>query len=166
VAYHETFWAVAGAAAPVIALAAVIQLGDISRGIVHARGRLADWYEAQGITKAERMQGTPRERHQREKHLRPVLYPFLIGAYLNLGGQAVVLAWSLNSLRHHADAPLTFASYSLQFGLYALAFISVGVVTVRMRWTRKMDQATREVPDATNRNDSGEPTSPRNPRAD
>jgi hypothetical protein len=165
VAYHETFWVVAGAAAPVIALAAVIQLREISGAVEDVKDRLTAYRAAQGITYAERMQGTPRERRRRAKNrgdLQPGFLPFLmLLAYFNLVVQADVLVGSLDSLRQHTDLPVyRFVVSIMQFSLYDLAFISFGVVFVRGRWMRKLDRAASEMPDTTDRNDSGEPSSP------
>jgi hypothetical protein len=168
VAYHETFWMVAGAAAPVIALAAVIQLRDISSSLADVKERLAVYQAAHGITRAELMQGTARERYRRtKKYGQPGFLPlFVLLGSLNLAVQSTVLAVSLQSLRQHADANLTFAASYLQFGIYCLAFISLGLVFNRGRWSRKLDRADSE---KTDRDDSGEPSSPRgdtSPRAE
>jgi hypothetical protein len=40
VAFHETYWVVTGTAAPVIALAAVVSVGDLINGLNAARSEL------------------------------------------------------------------------------------------------------------------------------
>jgi hypothetical protein len=143
VAFHETFWAVAGGTAPVIALAVVVSLGDLLK-------ESGTWWTAaerrQDIVQIKYYESAARDNVEsiHESAVRTTYLKHTIATYtarivavglFNLLMQAALLAVSLVSLAESANlVPSWLAVAAAIAGLLLLAVSSFGVVY--LRWHR------------------------------
>ena len=130
-AFHEGFWTVAGTAAPVIAVAIVISLGELMK-------ELSRW-----IIWAERIEHTPEpEMEKIRKILRTqtrYTWPLEALGLINLLVQAVLTAVALVSLEDKANlVPPWLAIAAVIAGLVLLAICSLSGYLMRMRRVKKM----------------------------
>jgi hypothetical protein len=113
VALHESFWVVAGAAAPVIALAEIVSLGDAYRGLAESRMMLltASTKDFDRLWREMRPTDTKRRRGFRAGQLNMLL-------------QVAILALALASLEVRRDVgPLGIITIVQPIGIFLL-FIS------------------------------------------
>jgi hypothetical protein len=130
-AFHEGFWTVAGTAAPVIAVAIVISLGELMK-------ELSRW-----IIWAERIEGTP---EPEMKEIRKILrtqtrysWPLEVLELTNLLIQAGLTVVALVSLEDEANLVSPWwAIAAVIAGLVLLAGCSFSGYWMRMRRVRKM----------------------------
>jgi hypothetical protein len=122
VGFHETFWLAVGAAAPVIALAAVVTYNDSFKNV--------ELFERERGTPEQEAQWRPLER----KATRVVSFVGLT-AFLNLVGQGACLVGALVSLenQHHDYFPPLIAEIVLPLGIGLLALSGWENVVVRYR---------------------------------
>lgn len=135
-AFHEGFWLVAGTAAPVVALAAVVSIGDALREGIASIAEATPLLDAQansaGRLKGDRLTSTTTRAARR-------LYALGLS---NLFLQAALLAVSLVSLADDANlVPPWIAIVAAVGGLLLLAFSALGAV--QLRWTRMNALAER-----------------------
>jgi hypothetical protein len=112
VAYHETFWVVAGTAAPVIALAAVVTVSSTSRAVAEAAENFDGWAT-----------------------LRATAGPIIayVAAGIDIVWMANLLGESLGSLGAGTDSTsIGSAIFSAEAGLFLLLFAAVAPIAGRM----------------------------------
>jgi hypothetical protein len=139
VALHESFWIAACVAAPVIALAQIVSIGEASRGDADAH-RLADyWMNTWEVRKHS--QDFIRDLGPAD-NLRGGAY---VVAYLNIFIQVAVLALALASLAARTDvAPPVIAAVAEPFGLVLLLTSSVMITSAR-RKQQELDRSYRRI---------------------
>lgn len=109
-AYHETFWVVTGTEAPVVALAVIVQMGDVIQAI--DRDKEQPWAQNERYSTA--MAGV------------------LVVGVLNLALMGWLLFSSLSTLAAGTDGLSTdWATAQAVGGLGLLALVSVGAFAVR-----------------------------------
>jgi hypothetical protein len=130
VALHEGFWLVAGTAAPVIALAAVVTLGETLRENIASIAEAMPLLDAQSNS-ADRLKGD----RLTTATIRATKQLYAIGLS-NLLLQAALLAVSLVSLADDANLVPPWIAIVAAVGglLLLLAFSALGAV--QLRWTR------------------------------
>ncbi len=156
VSFNETFWVVAGTAAPVIALAAVIGLADVLRQLV---GTLGD-PELNPVGVGPENE---RARPVRVAYVYQVSSLALLG-WVNLLAQGFVLLASLLSLNDHRNFIAGWlAILCLIFGILALA--CSGTVLVWARFNAGWALRALALKRADHGTDRGQDTEPRSPDA-
>lgn len=115
--FHESFWVVAGTAAPIIGLAGVVAIGDS--------------YGALPVFRQARLHGSPAIRTAASKGLRATTWIYLISG-MNVGYQGLVLALSLQALLLRRDTNVTIMAAVLPpVGILALIVVAILTNTTR-----------------------------------
>ena len=135
-AFHEGFWLVAGTAAPVVALAAVVTLGETLRENIASIAEAMPLLDAQ-VNSADRLKGS----RLTTTTIRATKQLYAVGLS-NVLLQAALLAVSLVSLADDANlVPPWIAIVAAVGGLLLLAFSALGAV--QLPWMRMNTLAKR-----------------------
>ena len=138
-AFHESFWVVAGAAAPVIALAGIVSLGDALRGSFDEARALDSFFS---LPPQLRPGGGYRSMDQMQ--VQRLIMPRRLASvaeYANLILQMVTLGLALVSLANCRDvAPLVIVVITTLAGLGLVFLSTVMVVIARSRQRELSDR--------------------------
>ena len=131
------FWLVAGTAAPVVALAAVVSLGDAQREHIASIGKATALIYGEESSGDDRIKGMVLT----NKTIKAAKRLYSIGL-ANVWLQAALLAVSLVSLARKGNlVPPWIAIVAAVGGLLLLAYSALGAV--QLRWTRMNELAER-----------------------
>ncbi len=139
--FHESFWVVAGTAAPVIALAAVISLGDTIRTQIKVDSATFD-----ALVVASRGDKMAKDFQHFNERARGSIVALRMTQLLNLYLQAGLLAVSLLSLAFQRNLiPTWICVAALTAGVLVLAYAGVAVVR-EQELTRRQQQLIESNP--------------------
>jgi hypothetical protein len=136
VAFHEAFWAVVGGSAPVIALAAVVSIGDLS----DLEGRIAvleirERHEQASPAPAD---GPAAARYSLRAMHRMTSYLILVHD-MNVAMQAVLLAIALISLTGQTNWAAPWIAIAGEVAGVALLAVAQLLISGPRRWTPRVE---------------------------